>query len=389
MDDEFGAFCTHNNVTLPGAATGPLLNLTFGVKDAFDIEGYRTGAGSPDWLRTHPVATTTAPVVQRLLGAGALLVGRTHTDELFYSLDGQNVHYGTPINPRAPSRIPGGSSSGSAVAVAGRLVDFAIGTDCGGSVRLPASYCGVFGFRPTHGRIPLDGVVPFTSSFDTVGWFTRNAALLEQVGRVLLADNTSAPRPSRVLIASDAFELAGDVVSKALRTGVEEIIATIGKSEQVTVSAEGLSRWMEYFRILQGAEIWANHGDWISRVKPIFGPGIKERFRWASTIDPNEVADTLPRREEVAARLDDILKDDAILCLPTAPGIAPLRNTPMDDLNAFRSRALSLLCVAGLARLPQVSLPMGTLEGCPIGLSLVARRENDMLLLAFARSLLG
>jgi len=340
-------------------------------------------------LRTHPPATATATAVQRLLDAGAYLVGKTHTDELAYSLNGENIHYGTPINPRAPTRIPGGSSSGSVVAVAGRLVDFAIGTDCGGSVRLPASYCGIFGFRPSHGRIPLEGIVPLASSFDTVGWFTRDAALLEQVGRVLLADNTSAPRPSRVLIASDAFELAGNAVSDSLKSGVEELIAAVGKSEQVIICAEGLSRWMEYFRILQGAEIWANHGDWISRVKPIFGPGIKERFRWASTIDPNEVADTLPRREEVAARLDDILKDDAILCLPTAPGIAPLRNTPMDDLNAFRSRALSLLCVAGLARLPQVSLPMGTLEGCPIGLSLVARRENDMLLLAFARSLLG
>ena len=156
MNDTLGAFCHHTHVTLPGSETGPLATLSLAVKDVFHIKGHPTGAGNPDWLRTHPVAGTTAPAVQRLLDAGAHIVGKTHTDELAYSLNGENVHYGTPVNPNAAGRIPGGSSSGSAAAVAGGLVDFAIGTDCGGSVRLPASYCGIFGFRPTHGRIPLD-----------------------------------------------------------------------------------------------------------------------------------------------------------------------------------------------------------------------------------------
>ena len=387
MDNNLDAFCRHTHVALPGAGTGPLVGLTFAVKDVFDIGGHRTGAGHPDWLRTHPPAATTAPAVQCLLDAGARMVGKTHTDELTYSLNGENVHYGTPVNPHAAGRIPGGSSSGSASAVAGGLVDFALGTDCGGSVRLPASYCGIFGFRPTHGSIPLDGVMPLASSFDTIGWFARDAALLEQVGRVLLTDNQAAPRPHRLLFALDAFDLAGNAVAQALQPAITAVTAAVGQAEQVSVSVEGLLEWTGLFRILQGAEIWANHGTWIRAVQPTFGPGIRERFEWTSSIAPATVAAGRERREQVTARLDELLGDEAILCLPTAPGIAPLRDTPSADLEAFRARALSLLCIAGLARLPQVSLPLGTLEGCPLGLSLVGPRGADTLLLMIAAGL--
>ena len=263
MNDNLGAFCHHTHVALPGSGTGPLAGLSLAVKDVFHISGHRTGAGNPDWLRTHPPAETTAAAVQRLLDAGARMVSKTHTDELAYSLNGENVHYGTPLNPRAAGRIPGGSSSGSAAATAGGLVDFAIGTDCGGSVRLPASYCGIFGFRPTHGRIPLDEIVPLASSFDTVGWFAQDPGVLERVGRVLLEADTTARQPRQLLLASDAFALAGDAVIQALQPAVTKISAAIGPIKRVTVSAEGLSEWLQLFRVLQGAEIWANHGAWI------------------------------------------------------------------------------------------------------------------------------
>ncbi len=381
MNDALGAFCRHTHVALPGSGTGPLAGLSLAVKDVFHIKGHRTGAGNPDWLRTHPAAETTAPTVQRLLDTGAHTVGKTHTDELAYSLNGENVHYGTPVNPNAAGRIPGGSSSGSAAAVAGGLVDFAIGTDCGGSVRLPASYCGIFGFRPTHGRIPLDGIVPLASSFDTVGWFARDASLLEKVGRVFLDDQSDARPPRQLLLASDAFTLAGDAVTTALQPAVNKISTAIGPARPVTVSSEGLSEWMQLFRVLQGAEIWANHGAWIRAVQPSFGPDIHKRFEWTATIQQAEVDIAKEKREQVAARMDAFLGEDSVLCLPTAPGIAPLRNTPSDELEVFRSQALSLLCIAGLARLPQVNLPFGTLDGCPIGLSLIGPRGADMLLL--------
>ncbi len=215
-DDPLGAFCRDNHVALTGSGQGSLAGLSFAAKDLFDIEGHRTGFGHPDWLQTHPPARRTAVVVERLLAAGADMVGRTRCDELCYSLTGENVHYGAPVNVNAPGRIPGGSSSGSAAAVAGGLVDFAVGSDCGGSVRIPASYCGILGMRPTWGRVPLDDAVPFGPSFDVAGWFARDAALLEEVGRVLLDDRKQAAKPRRLLVARDAFALVGPEIAAAL-----------------------------------------------------------------------------------------------------------------------------------------------------------------------------
>ena len=173
MRDPYNAFCKHGPDRLTGAAAGPLAGLTCAIKDLFDIAGYVTGGGNPDWHASHEAARRTAPVVQKLLDAGATIVGKTHTDELSRGIFGENAHYGTPINPKAPGRVPGGSSSGSAAAVAGQLVDFALGTDTGGSVRVPASFCGIYGLRPSHGRLPFEGVLPQAPSFDTIGWFAR------------------------------------------------------------------------------------------------------------------------------------------------------------------------------------------------------------------------
>ena len=384
--DNLGAFCRHTHVAAKGAGAGPLANLIFGVKDIYDVAGCRTGFGSPEWLATHGPATRTAPSVQVLLDAGADLAGKTHTDELTYSLMGENAHYGTPININAPGRVPGGSSSGSAAAVAGRLVDFAVGSDTGGSVRAPASFCGIYGIRPTHARVSLDGACPLAPTFDTCGWFARDPELLERVGRVLLGD-TSRERPGKLLIADDAFKIAGDVVTGALGSALERVSSLIGKPAGVTVAGEGLSQWFRVFRVLQGAEIWAGHGDWVTRVKPKLGPGVKERIEWTSTIRPAEVDTAREERETIARRMNALLAGNAILVLPTVPGIAPLRNRSQEELNEFRNRAMSLLCVAGLARLPQVSLPLAGLDGCPLGLSLVAARGKDTMLLSLAREL--
>lgn len=382
--DTIGAFCRHTHVECSGAAGGPLARMTFGAKDIYDIAGYKTGFGSPEWLDTHPAATRTAPVVQQLLDAGADMIGKTHTDELTFSLNGENAHYGTPENVNAPGRIPGGSSSGSAAAVAGELVDFALGSDTGGSVRAPASFCGIFGIRPTHGRVLLDGACPLASSFDTCGWFARDALLLERVGHVLFG-GAHAPAPGRLLIGEDAFAMAGADVSRTLRPAVDRIAAELGAPAPVTVSTEGLQTWMNVFRTLQGAEVWAQLGDWVTRVKPRLGPGIKQRIEWSSTLGPDVVTPARKAREDIAGRMDTLLAGNAVLLLPTLPDIAPLRNTPPQAVEDFRARALSLLCIAGLARLPQVSMPLGTLNDCPIGLSIVAARGNDLMLLALAR----
>jgi amidase len=383
IDDQLNAFCRYDDVALEGIATGPLLGCSFAVKDVFDIAGYRTGNGHPRWLETHPPAERTASAVERLLSAGAHLVGKTYCDEMTYSINGENVHYGTPVNPRALGRIPGGSSSGSASAVSGGLVDFALGTDCGGSVRIPASYCGIYGIRTSHGLVPADGVVPLAKSFDTVGWFARTASLMQRVGFVLLP---TANRfvPKRLLIATDAFASLDSKITAALTPAVETVTATIEKADRVNVYTSDSAERLTIFRVLQGAEIHAQHGAWIDRYRPEFGPGIRERFAWAATITAAEVAMALPRREAVAHYMDSLLADDAILCLPTAPGIAPRLNTPPIELEVFRSLALALLSIAGLGRLPQISLPLAAFDGCPLGLSIIGPRGSDQGMLDWA-----
>src|SRR5215207_7948504 len=149
--------------------SGLLDGLSFAVKDLIDIGGYKTGCGNPSWGDTHPLASMNAVCVEQLLDAGARCVGKTVSDELAFSLLGENHFYGTPLNPKAPDRVPGGSSSGSASAVACGLLDFALGPDTGGSVRVPANNCGVWGMRPSHGFISVAGVNPLAPTFDTVG----------------------------------------------------------------------------------------------------------------------------------------------------------------------------------------------------------------------------
>ena len=388
VHDPFNAFCRHTHVELPGAPDGPLRGLTFAVKDVFDIAGHRTGNGNPVWLETH------APAARTRLRSGTTARGwRPHGRQDLHRRDG--------VQPQRRERAlrhadqsaragpdSGGSSSGSAVAVAGSLVDFALGTDCGGSVRLPASYCGIFGIRTTHGLVPVDGVVDLAASFDTVGWFARERQTLRRVGEVLLP---AAPTfvPTRLLIADDAFAFAGPEVSAALAEAVDRLKATFTHHRHIQVYTGDPAAWSGIFRVLQGSEIWRRHGAWIDAHRPSFGPGIAERFRWTRTIDPAEAERMRPQREGVARHMTDLLDGDALLCLPTAPGIAPKLATPQEELEGFRARAFGLLSIAGLARLPQVTLPLAEMGGCPLGLSLIGPSGRDRGVLAWVAKALS
>jgi amidase len=386
--DTFNSFVRETHAELAGAASGPLAGLTFGAKDIYDVQGHRCTFGNPTWLATHAPAPHTAVAVRQLVAAGATLVGKTQTAELTYSLNGENIHYGSVLNPNAPGRDTGGSSSGSAAATAAGLVDFALGSDTGGSVRLPASFCGLYGMRPSHGRVSLEGACPLGPSFDTAGWFARDAALFEKVGRVLLGDDAPAAVPGRLLLAADAFERAGGTVGDALQGAVAKVESVLGKAESVTVATEGLDDWgMNVFRVIQAHEAWQSLGAWITEHQPQLGPGVKERFAWASTVDRGMLLAAASKREEIARRMERLLAGNAVLVLPTSPGIAPRIGAPSAEIDDFRARALAILCIAGLARLPQVTLPLATLDGCPLGLSLVAGRGNDTMLLALARKL--
>jgi amidase len=388
-NDPLGAFCRENHIAVKGAGGGPLAGKTFAAKDAFEIAGARTGFGQPDWLRTHEPATDTADAVKRVLAAGADMMGKTHCDELCYSLTGENVHFGTPVNVNAPGRVPGGSSNGSAAAVAGGLVDFALGTDCGGSVRIPASYCGIIGLRPTHGRVSDQGVLPFGPSFDVVGWFTRDIDLFAKVGDTLLGDDTVAP-PARLMIADDAWEQVERPVADALKPAAAKVEGVLGKATHLRISPESLSEWFEVFRTLQAAEIWATLGAWVTKTQPKFGPGTKERFAYAATITPAQVDAANARRRAIRQHVDDLLGADGVICLPTSPRVAPLHGTPADQIEVeYRNQAQRILCIAGLCGLPQISLPMAAIDGVPLGLSLMGRRGSDKGLIALAKRILN
>jgi amidase len=386
---ELGALVPHGRIRVEGAGSGPLAGLTFAAKDLFDVAGHGTSAGNPDWLRTHPPAKANAWAVQALLDAGATLTAKTVTDELAYGLTGRNAHYGAPVNAAAPDRITGGSSSGSASAVSGKAVDLALGSDTGGSVRIPASYCGIFGLRPTHGRISTAGVVDLAPSFDTVGWFARDAGLMERIGRVLLRDDATPPSPSRLLIAEDLFALADGDVAAAVKPAADSAARLVGRSETIKVFRDDPAPWREAFRLLQAREAWEADGPWITRTNPKLGPDVQERFDFASKVRDGDLAAPRKLRAEATRYMADLLADHAVMCLPASPVPAPRRDASLETLGEVRIRTMTMTCIAGLARLPQITIPAGAVGGAPVGFSLIGARDSDMMLLALARAIAG
>ena len=387
LDDHLNAFCDDTDAYLAGAPAGPLAGLTFAAKDIFDVAGYVTGGGNPDWRASHAAATRTAWAVQVLVEAGATMVGKTITDEITRGILGENAHYGTPVNPRAPGRVPGGSSSGSASAVAGALVDFALGSDTGGSVRVPASFCGLYGLRPTHGRIPLDGLLLQAPSYDTIGWFARDAELFARVGAVLLQSPLPVAGPGRLVIAEDAFEVADPAVAQALRPFVDRLATRIGTTASVRLAPQGLAAWSDQQQVLQGREAWETAQDWIDRVNPRFSFEVTERYLVARSYTDADVAAARVQRDAIRQRLDTVLPDGAILCLPTTPTPAPLCGERMSARRGVRARISMLTCIAGTTGRPQITLPLAEVDGLPVGLSLLGARGADEMLLACARDI--
>lgn len=384
--DPYGAF-TDTEVRLPGKPGGPLLDLCFAAKDLFDVAGHRTVGGTPDWGATHPPAAKTAWAVAALVEAGADLIGKTHTDEVSRGIFGENPHFGTPINPVAPGRVPGGSSSGSAAAVAGGLVDFALGTDTGGSVRVPSSFCGLYGMRTTIHRIPVDGVLAQAQSFDTVGWMARDAETFARVGAILLETDIPDWAPARVTIAEDAFAHADDGVASALTEGLDAICAMSGTVDRNVISPDGLDVWYGHQSVLQGREAWATFADWIDTTNPRFGFEVADNFITGRNWPDDAHAAALAARPRITAIIDDLLADDGVIALPTTPFPAPPVGQSRSAMKALRNRVITLTAIAGLAGTPQINLPLGRLDGLPVGLSLIGARGSDEKLAGFARRL--
>lgn len=384
MKDQWNAFFDVD-LELKPTGEGSLSGLTFAVKDVMTIKGYKNSAGNPDWLKTHAVSSRHAPVIESLLQQGAKLHGTTHTDELMYSLNGENFHYGTPVNPKAPERIPGGSSSGSAVAVSSGLVDFALGTDTGGSVRIPSSYCGIYGFRPTHGVVKIEGVIPLAKSFDTVGWMAGNPDLLHKVGKILIDNQQEDGEFTNMVFSKEAWGLLENQYKEPLLRTISTIQEFSLQSEWREIAEEGLSQWSSVFSVLQGTEIWKEHGEWITKEKPSFGPGISERFQWTSTLRESENLQQVEMRQKIYQSMSTLLGVNGLLIIPTAPGPAPLLHLSGEKAEQYRAKTMQLSCIAGLAGLPQVTIPLIEVDGLPVGLSIIANRNQDLKLLNWVK----
>ncbi|MDH3738472.1 MAG: amidase [Alphaproteobacteria bacterium] len=384
---EVSGFLDDARVSVDGAAEGPLQGLTFAVKDIIDVAGQVTGCGNAEWRRTHDAAQANAPVVQLLLDAGATMAGKTITEEFAYGMIGENFHYGTPRNAAAPGRIPGGSSSGSASVVAAGEVDFALGTDTGGSVRVPASFCGLYGLRPTHGRVPTGGIMPLAPSLDTCGWFARDPDTMKRVGAVLL-DWRQPPSPGRFLVARDAFGVVDPTLRDALAPALARAAEILGAPQEIDAGAlhgmNDLGDWAQVMQVVRGSEGAGSHLAWIEATDPVMGPGFRERFEAGGRYTREEIAAAMATRARIEGHLDALLDDGAVMAVPAAPSVPPPVRSPESVFDTLRNTNERYNSMAPLARLPQISLPLGEVDGLPIGLGLIAAHGNDELLLDLA-----
>ena len=374
-------------IRIAGADGGPLAGLAFAVKDLFDVAGHPTGAGNPDWARSHPVPRRHAWAVQRLLDAGATLIGKTITDEVSLGILGENAFDGTPLNPRARDRVPGGSSSGSASAVAQALCDTAVGTDTGGSVRVPASFCGLYGIRPTHGRLDLTGMLPQAPSSDTTGWFARDGVTFARVAEVILNEPIPAALPRRLVVAIDAFGFADAETAAALKPMVQRLSTLVKDVREDVLAPPGLSVWARAQQTLQRHEAWATFHAWIDRVNPRMAYSVARNLALTATVPDSDRQWAALMRDEARARLEWLLPPGVILCMPTTPFGAPPKAMPVSALDPLRARIACLTAHGGLTGRPQVSLPGASVAGVPVGLSIVGARGSDATLVAVAKAM--
>lgn len=368
-----------------------LSGLRVAVKDLFDIKGVPTSAGNPDWLHSHPVPACTSSSIIKLLENGVTVMGKSLTDELAYSLNGSNIHYGTPINHRAPSRIPGGSSSGSAVAVACGIADIGLGTDTGGSIRVPASYNGLFGLRPTQGIIDMDNMVPLAPSFDTVGWLTKDIETLSKVADVLLPNDIATERmpPKNLMILKP--EIAGKTIWHAeIDDWIERHKSAFDSIEQIALEDAFYKNASEAFRVLQGAQIWQTHGQWIEQEQPRFAVDIQSRFEWCKTLTDTDIVQAQQIQLEVIDQINSLLPDASyVLLLPTTPGAAPLLDSSSEFMEKYRIQLMGLTAIAGLCARPQLHLPVLTDRDAPWGVSLLGAKNMDLEIIQLAKTLLS
>lgn len=410
--EDFGAFVQRFQILPfpqppPPAAKQTLAGLTFAINDIFELEDYVTGFGNPDWARTHEAAEKTAVTVTALLKNGAVCVGKTVTGELGFGVSGENIHYGTPINPEMPAHVPGGSSSGSAVAVAAGLVDFALGTDTIGCIRIPAAFCGLLSYRPSHGAVSTIGILPNSQSLDTVGWLARDPSILLRVGHTLLKLNTVEPRRARRLIfADDLFQLskvpkqkAEVVINKAIENlsgyqpqqhinfgqhislNVPSLKGFLDQSTNMQNGISNLKALSSAMVSLQRHEFKTNHEDWVKSVEPKLALDVSDNLLTAINTTHEKIKALYDIRKELRACMQILLKDDGILVIPTVADPPSKLNSKKRDTVESHNRALILSSIASMSGCCQVTIPLGKNDGCPISVSFITFHGGDKFLL--------
>lgn len=375
-------YCTQGPGSLSATADGVLSELTFVFKDLFDVKGYVTGAGNPAWLASHQKAQQSASLIDNLLAHGASCVGRVQTDELAYSLNGQNIHYGTPVNPLAPDCLPGGSSSGSAVAVANGEADFSIGTDTGGSVRVPASYCGLFGLRPTLGKLDLDNVFELAKSFDTAGIFSHNLTILSNVFSVLTKQKQQGQKATKLYLDSTLEKQLSEQRLNTLKNCCQRADIELLSCNLLTDTGQTLDGLSLLFRTIQGFEIIEGHDAWLQEHADSLDPSIMQRVIWARSITQAQYLKAKAQQYQFQQKLSTLFsKMQGLWVLPTTPSGPPALTMAGDQLALYRSQLMGLTSIAGLAGFPQLHLPMQGLSEGPCGFSLmsIADKEADLI----------
>lgn len=383
-----------------GASHGELLGDTVAVKDLFSVAGHRVGGGVPGYLDDARPASVHAPAVTALLAAGANVTGIAQTDEFAYSIAGRNPHFGTPPNPAVVGGIPGGSSSGPASAVALGQVSIGLGTDTGGSIRVPASYQGLWGLRTTHGAVSVGGLLALAPSFDTVGWLTRDAATVARAARASLAVGDQRTVEPRFVVMPALSAVLQPEVRPAFHSALEAMkglglddIESIDLDEALGLApGSGIDHLFETFRTVQAAEAWRTHGEWFTAHPGALGADIAGRFDWARSLGDDVVARA--RVDLAAARASlSYLLGDSILLLPSASSAAPSATADATTIERTRSGTLRLTCIAGITGRPGLSVPlMGVAQPssplpAPVGLCLVGPRYSDLALVELASSL--
>ena len=393
IDHDSAIFCKHGPKDLSISDNGALVGKRLAVKDLFALKGEKNSAGNPDWSAQASEASSNAFAVERLLQQGCRFVGFTHTDEIAYSLEGNNIHFGAAENPKLKGHACGGSSMGSAAAVAAGLADIGLGTDTGGSIRVPASYCGLFGFRPSHGAVNSEGLIPLAPAFDTTGWFTQSAELLEKVGEQLLPQKESNPfsdlSEQELVVCDELFDLVQPELASALKLELTRITPLFKKVTQFKLQDKSiLTKLADTFRILQGREISRTHGLWVKKEKPSFAPAVAQRFNMAMALTEQEEQQAKEIQLQWQSIVKQNLSNTSVLFLPTTPTIAPKLGA---DTSSIRMNILTLTAIAGLTGSAQVHLPLINIKHletiAPYGFSLLMLKNNDLSLLKLTNKL--